>query len=155
MNNKRGISTIWIVLIVVGLLFFILVAITSAWFIIRSFTCNDCEGHDPNSKMLCVDARLTIDSNNSFCNLSSPDGPIKLTIQRRADNLGAIRMKVIVGENITDMDAPPTLGEKKITNLSTNLINSTEVTIKVAPMVGQNKDYLCDPTDSIILTCTN
>jgi hypothetical protein len=155
MKNKKAISTLAIILIIVAVILICILVLVVPYLLVRNAVNKVMEDTSDKSdlKMKCTSLTLNIDSDNSFCNLSSSDGPIKLTVQRGADDLGSVKMRVLYLDSQMDFPAPEALKSFPIIQLGKDLqiAKGQEVSITLIPIIGENS--LCDPSDTIKLIC--
>ncbi len=154
MKNKRGVSMIITTIIIILI---VVICILLVWSIVKKII--DDNKYKIEMKLKCTQVNINFDKENVFCRIGHPDGPVKATIARGADDLGELKMKVIL-ERISDTRAAPDpLGKVFIKNLGVGFISSSnigsEIVISVTPIIPgpANKDYLCDTTLQLIVPC--
>ncbi len=147
--NKKGVSDVVATILIILL---VLAAIIIVWQVVSRVVKGGATTVEEKSK--CIDVSLEFTGGGVVCNKTSP-GLITAKVSRGGDNTGTIGMRIIVDDKITNQeDAPEVLLQKSATIPA--IINATgksSITIKVAPVVGTNKDVLCDPTDERTVTC--
>lgn len=151
MIKKKGVSDVIATILIILL---VLAAIIIVWQVVSKIVKGGAIIVEEKSK--CIDVSLDFVGRSVKCNSTATN--VIGSVSRGADNVGGINMKLIIGSNVTDAattEIPNTLASKefKKTCVSGECDNQDRITVKVAPVVGDNKDVICDPTDEVTVTC--
>lgn len=141
--NKRAISQLVTTILIILL---VLAAIIIFWQAAKRITEKGAETITEKTKCLSIDLSLE----NIVCDISE-DG-VSGSVKRGADDIEGITMKIVVGNNVHDKDAPEPLGSVQFTKLDDDpaLSSNDEVLIKVAPVIGE---FICAPIDQVTIIC--
>lgn len=157
MKNKRGLSDIITTIIIILI---VVICILLVWNIARKIIQDNLDKAEV--KLKCTQVNLNFDKENVFCRIGHPDGPVKATIVRGADNLGELKMKVILEGVSNTGPAPDSLSRTIMKNLGaggarpiTSLDIDSDIAISVTPIIPgtATKDSLCGTTLQLIVPC--
>lgn len=152
MMKKKGVSDVIATILIILL---VLAAIIIVWQVVSKVVKGGATTVEERSK--CIDVSLDFVGGGVSCNKTSP-GLIAAKVKRGSDNLKTtVGMKIVVEDKITPQEnAPDALLQKSATiPADINATGKSSITIKVAPVVGENTDIVCDPTDEVTVTCTS
>jgi len=149
-RNKRGqseiISTVLIILLV-------LAAIIIVWAVVTRIIGQGSKTID--EKMLCTEVALTFDKEQANQVKCVANGAISGIIKRGADSGGDINMKLVIGNKAdAAVTAPLSLGSVSFSGKDGGEPGKN-VVVKVAAMVGEKKDVVCNPVPDgeVTVTC--
>lgn len=152
--NKKGVSDVVATILIILL---VLAAIIIVWQVVSKVVKGGATTIEERSK--CIDVSLDFVGGSVKCALGASEQNITGKVKRAADNIAPIGMKIIAGNYVSQVEDAPgallTISFTKITNNSVGVLwaSNEEVTVKVAPVVGEDKNVLCDPTDEVKVTC--
>lgn len=148
MMKKKGVSDVIATILIILL---VLAAIIIVWQVVSKVVKGGATTVEERAK--CIDVSLEFVGGSVSCNSTTKNATGKVV--RGADNIGGIGLKIIIANYVSPTnDAPDTLQTKSFIPVTNNSAGSNfsvgeKITVKVAPVVGANKDVLCDPTDEV------
>jgi len=148
--KKRGISQIVSTILIILL---VLAAIVIVWQVIENIV--ERGGRSVKEKTLCFETSLEFVEGSVKCDATVDT--INGTVSRGADSAGYIKMKVVAANNATDsINAPASLGTQFFEDVLVVPAPSSgeSIVVKVAPVVGENFETVCDPSDTVTVTCS-
>jgi hypothetical protein len=149
--DKKGVSQVVSTILI---LLIVIIAVGIVWVVIERIVRGG--GGLVEEKAQCFEVFLEFPEGiDMSCNNNT--GLIgNVSVSRGADSAGSVNMKIIVeGEVSADISAPDTLGTAAVSSPPSAgaVVDQTRVLVKVAPVVGEDLDVVCDPTDEKRVIC--
>lgn len=149
--NKKGVSDVIATILIILL---VLASVIIVWQVVNNVVKGGATTVSERSK--CIDVSLELVGGTVVCN--STTNLSTGSVSRGADNVGGINMKLIIGTNVTNAiptEIPDSLASKTFSKpcVIGECTSGKKLIVKVAPVVGDNKDVVCDPSDQVTVTC--
>lgn len=139
------------IVVTILLILMVMAAIVIVWFVFNKFM----EDYREKVKLKeqCTAVSLEFERESIICNVNEQE--VSATIKRGGDDVGNIKMKIIVSKNTKQFTAPNSTGVTSVKMDVFPVVNDGEqIAIKVAPIVG-DKDIsvVCNPSDKTEVLC--
>ncbi len=152
--DRKGVSDVIATILIILL---VLAAIIIVWQVVSEVVKGGAKTVEERSK--CIDASLEFQEGSVVCRNAAGAGTgnannVSAIIKRGGDNIDKMKMRIVAKNNISDYTAPISLGTSSVFLVNVGSTNGEKIFVKVAPIVGEVPDVICDPSEELEVTCS-